>query len=208
MALDTAAQFSLRIPETWFEFDVWRATRTGDLARLVDQRLAELPELRPHRALILRGLRQLAEDAERRGAVYCAAAADRIDEYGMLLASLMVFSTDGMPEPALNTVEAIAAQLTASGPVEGSPDWREVRVVDLTAGRAVRVRGVRTSSSDPDGSQSLPLVSMQTLIPVPGSEAILDVVLTSPQVAFADGLLDLFDAISGTLAWRAGPSPS
>jgi hypothetical protein len=207
MALDTAARFSLRIPETWFEFDVWRATRTGDLARLVDQRLAELPELRPQRALILKSLRQLAEDAERRGAVYCAAAADRIDEYGMLLASLMVFSTGGMLDPALNTVEAIAAQLTASGPGEGAPDWREVRVIDLDAGRAVRVRAVSTAASSSTDPPSLPLVSMQTLIPVPGSDAILDVVLTSPQVAFADGLLELFDAISATLAWRAGPSP-
>ena len=187
MAVQAGAAFGLRIPETWFEFDVWRATRTGDLARMVDQRLADLPELRPRRAVILRGLRQLAEDAERRGAVYCAAAADRIDDDGMLLASLMVFSTAGLPEPALNTVEAIAAQLTATG------DY-QVRVIDLDAGRAVRVRA------------SEPIVSMQTLIPIPGSDDILNVVLTSPLVSMAEGLLDLFDAISATLSWEPGPT--
>jgi hypothetical protein len=200
MTTDVGARFSLRIPETWFEFDVWRATRTGDLARLVDERLAELPELRPQRAVILKALRQFAEEAERKGAVYSAACADRVQD-GHLLASLTVFTTAGLPEPALNTVEAIAAQLTSSRD-EGSV--REVRVIELNAGRAVRVRAVGSLMGE---GGNLPLVTMQTLIPVPGGEGVLDVVLTSPHVDFAEPLLDLFDAISGTLAWQAGPSP-
>jgi hypothetical protein len=116
MTLAAAAGFSLRIPETWFEFDIWRATRTGDLSRLVDERIEVLPQLRPYRAAILRGLRQLAEDAERAGALYCAAAADRVDDDGTMLATLMVFNTSGTSEPALNSVEAIAAQITAVAP--------------------------------------------------------------------------------------------
>jgi hypothetical protein len=207
MTLAAAARFSLRIPQTWFEFDIWRATRTGDLSRMVDLRIEELPQLRPHRAAILRGLRQLADDAERKGALYCAAAADRVEEDSTLLASLMVFNTSGTSELALNTVEAIAAQITAVAPSDNSPDWRQVQVIELDAGRAVRVRGVSTTTST-DGTRSLPIVSMQTLIPIPGSDAgVLNVVLTSPQVSVAGGLLDLFDAISSTLTWEAGPSP-
>jgi hypothetical protein len=207
MTLAAAARFSLRIPETWFEFDIWRATRTGDLSRMVDLRIEELPQLRPYRAAILRGLRQLADDAERKGALYCAAAADRVEEDGTMLASLMVFNTSGTSELALNTVEAIAAQITAVAPSNDSPDWREVQVIELDAGRAVRVRGVSTTTST-DGTRSLLIVSMQTLIPIPGSDAgVLNVVLTSPQVSIAAGLLDLFDAISSTLTWEAGPSP-
>jgi hypothetical protein len=206
VSVSAPARFSLRVPETWFEFDVWRATRTGDLSRMVDRRLEDLPELRPHRSAILRGLRQLAEDAERRGAVYCAAAADRVDDDGTMLATLMVFSTEGMPEPGLNTVEAIAAQITTAPRSDSSPDWREVAVVDLAAGRAVRVRGVSTTTS-PDGTQALSVVSMHTLIPIPGADGVLNVVLTSPQLSLSDGLLDLFDAISATLSWEDGPSP-
>jgi hypothetical protein len=201
-----AAVFSLRIPETWFEFDIWRATRTGDLSRMVDQRIEALPQLGPHRSAILRGLRQLAKDAEQAGAVYCAAAADRVADDGTFLASLMVFSTAGTAEPALNTPEAIAAQITAVPPSAGSPDWREVQIIELPIGRAVRVRGLRTTTS-PDGGQSLPIVSMQTLIPIPGSEGVLNVVLSSPLVSLTEGLLDLFDAISSTLNWQPGPSP-
>jgi hypothetical protein len=203
MSVSAAPRFSLRIPETWFEFDVWRATRTGDLTRMVDRRLAEIPELRPQRSVILRGLRQLAAEAERRGAVYCAAAADRVGDDGTMLASMMVFSTQGMPEPGLNTVEGIAAQITAVPRSAGSPDWREVSVIETAAGRAVRVRAVATQSTD--GTDALSTVSMHTLIPIPGGAGLLNVVLTSPQLSLADGLLDLFDAISSTLAWEAGP---
>jgi len=203
MTTTAPPRFSLRIPDSWFEFDIWRATRTGDLSRLVDRRLEELPDLRPHRAVILRGLRQLAREAEQAGAVYCAAVADDADSGGRIFASLMVFSTAGMPEPALNTVEAIAAQIPALPRSPGFPDWREVRVIELAAGRAVRVRSVTTQPGD--GSGSLAVVSMQTLIPIPQSEHVLNVVLTSPQPWLADGLLDLFDAISATLAWEDGP---
>jgi hypothetical protein len=86
----------------------------------------------------------------------------------------------------------------------GSPDWREVTVVEMAAGRAVRVRGVSTTRST-DGTVELAMVSMHTLIPVPGGEGGLNIVLTSPQTSLADPLMDLFDAISSTLAWEAGP---
>ena len=97
-------------------------------------------------------------------------------------------------------VEAIAGQLTAVAPAEGSSTWRRVGVVELPAGRAVRVAGVETSEL---GSRSLDCVVMQTLIPVPGGRGVLDVVLTSPQVELAEGMLDLFEAISATLAWSS-----
>ncbi len=233
MSVSAPARFGLRIPEGWVELDPWRATRTGDVARLVDERIADMPQLRPHRATMIKGLRTLAEEAERAGAVYCAAAAEPAgsgDDHGQLLASLTVVSTTGMPEPALNTVEAIAAQIPATARTDTSPDWREVRIVTLAAGQAVRVRGVRTITAGRRGTattgtpgdptadglppagaagemSSLSVVSMQTLIPVPDGENILDIVLTSPRVDLTEGLLDLFDAISATLSWEEGPPP-
>ena len=192
--------FTLRLPESWYEFDVWRATHTGDLARLVDRRVAAEPDLEQHRGALLRLLRQLAEDAERKGALLVGAMLETVDDAGMLVASMTVFQTEGAPDEADNTVEAIAGQLTAVAPAEGSSTWRRVGVVELPAGRAVRVAGVETSEL---GSRSLDCVVMQTLIPVPGGRGVLDVVLTSPQVELAEGMLDLFEAISATLAWSS-----
>jgi hypothetical protein len=193
--------FTLRLPESWYEFDVWRATRTGDLARLVDARITEFPQLRPHRSALLKLLRDLAERAERQGAVFCAATAelaDGPDGSDGFVASAMVFRTDGSPDPAGNTVEAIAGQVVATAPTEQDSPWRTAAVVETPAGRAVRIRGVERA--DPDGVE-IDSVVMQTLTPVPGGDGVLNVVLSSPHVGIADQLFELFDAISDTLAW-------
>ncbi|MFG1606764.1 hypothetical protein [Actinoplanes sp. NPDC049265] len=187
--------FALRVPESWFEFDIWRATRTGDLARMLDARIAQAPELAQHRKPLLRLMREAAEEAERRGARYCAVSGDLTDDGDQLAAALVVLQTDGTGDPDLDRPEAIAAQITATAPSAGSPLWRQVEVVEIPAGTAVRTYGV-----DSAGERSQAVV-MQTLIPVPGRPVILNVVLTSPQTVLAEPLLDLFDAISGTLTW-------
>jgi len=191
--------FSLRVPDSWYEFDIWRATRTGDLARLVDARIAQTPELAPGRARLLRLLREAAADAERNGAVFCAVMADPVEDAGHLVASVTVFQTGGAPDPAGNTVEAIAAQVTSVPNTDASPQWRQVEIVELPAGRAVRVRGVEMIARA--GKPAAACVMMQTLIPLPGGAGVLNVVLSSPQPALADQLLDLFEVISATLSW-------
>ncbi|MEV0622955.1 hypothetical protein AB0I81_57225 [Nonomuraea sp. NPDC050404] len=185
--------FTVRVPESWYEFDVWRAGRTGDLARLVDARVAAAPELGPHRAVLLKVLREVAELAGRHGAVFGAAMTDHVEDVGTVLATLMVLHTKGRPEPEGNTVEAIASGVVAVPPRPGTPGRRDVEIVELDAGRAVRVSGVETGELDS--------VVMQTLIPVPGGHGVLDLVLTSPHLSLAEPMLDLFDAISATLAW-------
>lgn len=194
----TALGFTFRVPESWLEFDVWRATRTGDLARELDSRIAQAPELRPYRGTLLKALRQAAADAERQGAVCCAVMLDPVADDGMLAATLMVFQTDGAADPANNAPEVVAGQVTAVAPVEGQAHWRRVEIVEIPAGRAVRVRGVEAAAID---GRSVDCVVMQTLIPVPQDRGVLNMVLTSPQVELAEPMLDLFDAVSSTLTW-------
>ncbi|MDQ2881218.1 MAG: hypothetical protein M3Y48_08235 [Actinomycetota bacterium] len=191
--------FELRLPESWLEFDIWRATRTRDLPRLLDSRIAEHPELKPYRGALVKALRQAASEAERNDAVFCAAMSELVEDAGMLAATVMVFQTDGRPDPADNTVEAIASQLTSIASIEGAAQWRRVGIVEIPAGRAVRVQGVEPVDL---GAQSVHCVVMQTLIPVPNDgSGVLNVVATSPQVELAESMLDLFDAISSTLTW-------
>jgi hypothetical protein len=207
--------FLLRVPESWFEFDVWRATRTGDLARIVDARIAAEPALAPYRAGLLRALRGNAAEAERRGAVLGAATVEVEDGQVALMASLTVFHTVGAEDPELNTVDAIAAAITTSPPDAGSGHWRRVEVVDRPAGRAVQVRGVESATV----GEPLECVILQSLIPVPadaanpdaanvGNPGVLNVVLTSPMTDVAEPMLDLFDAIAGTLAWTDAGTPA
>lgn len=186
--MNSAVPFTLRIPESWFEFEICRGGAcTGDLVRLVDARVAAHPELQPYRSALIKALREAAETAEARGAVYCASMLEKVDDAGMLAANLMVFYTES-PSGG-RTVEEIANQMTAISGADDTAWWRDVEILDLPAGRAVRVKVVNG------------LVTMQTLIPVPGDRGVLDVVLTSPEVDLAEPFLDLFEAVSGTLAW-------
>jgi hypothetical protein len=195
--MTVATGYTLRVPDSWWEFDVWRATRTGDLARLVDSRIAADRALAPHRGVLLKLLRDAAAHAERHGARFCAVSADPVDGAGTLLAIAMVFETAA--PPGLTGVEAIAGRITARAPAPGSPSWRRVEIVDVPAGRAVRVSGVERT--DMGGGRCLDTVTMQTLVPVPDGDEVLNVVLTSPQVPLAEPMLDLFEAVSDTLSF-------
>lgn len=197
--------FTIRVPESWYEFDVWRATRTGDLPRQVDARIAGQPALRRRRGPLLRALRAAAADAERHGALTCAVMGEQVDDDGVLAAVLMAVQTRGSDDPAENTPEAIAGRITATPQRPGSPHWRRIALLDLPAGPAVRVRGVEAVIS---GGRSRDCVVMHTLTPFPDGAGVLDVVLTSPQSHLAEPMFDLFDAISGTLAWSPGTSPT
>ena len=190
--------FTLRVPDTWVEFDVWRANHTGDLARLVDARLAETPELKPHRGALLKLLRSVAAHAERSGALYCAAMCDASEDSGLLAASVMIMQNDGPPDPADNTVEAIAAQVHSIAPSGPGAPWRQVQIVEIPAGRAVQVKGMEPAVAGRPESQ---VVSMITLVPVPGGGGVVSIVLMSPQVDLAEPMLDLFDAITSTFGW-------
>ncbi|MEV4069763.1 hypothetical protein ACGFJC_15820 [Nonomuraea fuscirosea] len=183
--------FTVRVPESWYAFDVWRAGRTGDLARLVDARVAAEPVLAPHRPVLLKVLREVADVAARNGAVFGAAMTDHVEDVGTVLATLMVLHTQG--RAGGDTVEEIAAGVVAVPPTPGTPVWRDVGIVELAAGRAVRVTGVEPGEIDS--------VVMQTLVPVPGGHGVLDLVIASPHLSLTEPMLDLFDAISATLAW-------
>jgi len=194
-------RFSVRVPDSWYEFDLWRATRTGDLARLVDARVADVPALAPHRGAVLRLLRDVAADAERRGAVFCAAMAEPDGAEGTLLVAAMGFVTAGSPDPGENSVEAIAAQLSGTA-TEGDPGaGRRVRLVELAAGRGVRVQGIEPAAMA--AGVATDCVTMQTILPVPGDATLVNLVLVSPNVELAEPLLDLFDAVTSTLHWVA-----
>ncbi|GAB3258477.1 hypothetical protein [Kineosporia babensis] len=192
--MSTTPAFTVRVPPSWYEFDVWRATRTGDLARLVDRRIAEDQRLARYRPALLKALREAAEQAERHGAVLCAAMTEPRGQ-DVLTAMLTVFHTEGSPDPAANTVPAIAAQITAR---EDGSQWRRVETVELAAGPAARVSGVE---SIPFGERQADCVLMQTLIPAPAG-GVLNLTLSSHQTELQESWLDLFDAISSTLAWN------
>jgi hypothetical protein len=177
--------FTLRVPDSWYEFAPWRAAHTGDLARLVDARIGTAPWLAPHRQTLLRLLHEAGEQARQQGALLCAVLADQVGTES-LLATLTVLRTPGQLDAALNTAEAIAAQLPGA------------RVVDLPAGRAARLDGLQPLAGA-DGPVEYAV--SQTFVPLPDGSGVLDIVLTSPQAELADDWFEVSDAVARTLTW-------
>lgn len=204
MTADDNAGFSIRVPESWFELDVRPATRDGNITLLVEQRIREVPELWEHRGELVRLLRRQARDAWESGAVYCACFALVLDD-SVVPGSITVSVIP--PPPAGAGAEAIAEQLPTRDAAEDGDRWMSRSMVDLEGiGRVPRSQGV-TDVRLPDGSGWIRMIVMQTFIPL-DSQRLLLVGAASPAVDLAEPLLELFDAVTGTLVLVPASSPT
>lgn len=193
--------FSIVVPSSWFEVDLVPATRHATINALVDERMQHVPQLREHRATIVRLLRTAARDAWSAGARYCACLVDPTDE-GPVTASVTVSVVTGPlgvrpDEPAY--LEAVRAPLTPKAAKDADDTWREVRAIEVSgAGPGVRAWGV-VDVELPEDVGWLRVVQMLQFAPVPGLNRVVLVTCTSPVLPLAEPLLDVFDAICGTL---------
>lgn len=204
MTADDNAGFSIRVPESWFELDVRPATRDGNITLLVEQRIREVPELWEHRGELVRLLRRQARDAWESGAVYCACFALVLDD-SVVPGSITVSVIP--PPPAGAGAEAIAEQLPTRDAAEDGDRWMSRSMVDLDGiGRVPRSQGV-TDVRLPDGSGWIRMIVMQTFIPLDSQRLIL-VGAASPAIDLAEPLLELFDAVTGTLVLVPASSPT
>lgn len=204
-ALLPGAGVSIAVPASWVELDLRPATREEALRELVQARVREVPELREHRTVLAQTLQRFARNAWDSGAVYCAVLADGDPDLGLISAAVTVSvvrsplvagDSDVADEAA--SVEALLEPLTpraAAGPYD---TWREVAAVPLPdGGSGARAWGVEDVEL-PDGMGLARVVLMQTFVPAPGGRVVL-VSCSSPALALAAELLDLFDAITATL---------
>lgn len=198
--LDSGLGFSLRVPDSWSEIDLHPASRDAANAALVRERVAGVPELADHRGTVIRLFRQFAREAWQSGAVYCAAMAEPA-EGGIVSAVVTMSFLRGPPDADSDDPRQIGRLLE---PFEtkppSSPDdtWTEVITTELANGsRAGRVCAVEDVEIEPPHVARV--VSMQTFVPVPHVNRVVLVSCASPAWGLAVALLDLFDAITGTL---------
>jgi len=98
-------------------------------------------------------------------------------------------------EPA--EIAALLEILTSPSPNDLGP--RQCVIVDLPAGRAVRLhRLTRTGDGDP-GEPEMAVDMVQHWIPVPGGTETLVLAAETPCVAVAEELGEVFDGIAGSL---------
>jgi hypothetical protein len=192
--------FTLRVPPNWFELDVHPATRDESARKLARERTSEVPELREHRAEITKLLREQAASAWDAGAVYCAGMVEPVAD-GVLPATVTVFMLPGPLGASSDEPDRLTALLPALTPKEATGEddpWTRVQTLTLEGcGPAARSYGVE--DVEPEPGRKLRVAQMQTFIPIPNVNRVLLVSCSSPAYAVAEGLFDLFDALTGTL---------
>ena len=194
---ETKTIFELSIPSFWNELDVRPATRDRAIRTVVEERLAQVPQLHPRRSEIVRYYRDLVRDAWDSGARYCASFVAPAGD-GFLMGALTVNVLPAVPQMGgVSALDAIVDQVHEVPSAQGAGLWRSVTTETLAgAGPAVRSFGVQSVQIDKLGTQAT-AVFMQTYVPVPN--AVLLVACASPAVDVADSILELFASVSDSL---------
>lgn len=203
---DDQPDFSLRIPESWYEFDLDRSARKKRVEQAVDEQVRANPALAAARGAIIERLVGFAADADEKGALACATLWTIIDNVEVA-ANVMVFSVGRDCPGNLETeLSGLEAQLGRRSSVDVGD--RFVERVSLPAGAAIRLRVLAESSlgATPNGRSSagkagggIVVDTVQHWLPVPDAEHTLLVSGTTPCLAYGDDLADVFDSIAASL---------
>lgn len=196
--------YTLVVPDDWFSIELEPGRAERDVARLVNRQFAGIDNAPHLKAQARRDLMERAEAAGKAGGVE-------------MFLSLMQVA--GVPIAASLTTYLVPPPASAVSPDELAAalarDGDQVTVVDLPAGRAVRV--VRDSAAPPEWSgNSAPVPGqagpeapaaaldsreVQVFVPVPGGGAWLLLAFAAPLAPLAPAMTGLFDAVSQTLRW-------
>ncbi|MGX9874326.1 hypothetical protein ACWIG2_13230 [Streptomyces cellulosae] len=196
--------FRIKVPESWWEFDVRPESRDDSIHRMVTERLRAHPELAPHRDTYITFLRKAAADAWKSGALYCGCMAETFGGDTPITGSVTVSLVGGRTSkgnPLPTDPEAVIAQLAVKEARREGDSWRKVTTVDIPGvGPAARTYGIEDVPVPGDElGRTIRAVLMQTFIPVPGQEGKVALVAGSSQVLdLAESFFDIFDAITST----------
>ncbi|MFF3344698.1 hypothetical protein [Streptomyces sp. NPDC002779] len=196
--------FRIKVPESWWEFDVRPESRDDSIRRMVNERVAGHPELSKYRDVYVEFLRKAAADAWKSGALYCGCMAESFGGDTPITGSVTVSLVGGRSqsgEPLPTDPSVMASQLAVKEAKKEGDSWRKVTTVDIPGvGPAARTYGIEDIAVPDDAlKRTIRAVLMQTFIPVPGQEGKVALVAGSSQVLdLADSFFDIFDAITST----------
>ena len=202
MPLGEGWDFTLVIPDGWYLREPDRSLRTQSVNEFTDGLIASDPALAPQRAEMIDRYLTFSADADEKFAVIAAMLWEPHDEVP-IAADLRIHEAE---RGITDDLDAELARLeeVLSVTEQGDLGPRDVSVVDLPAGRAVRLRLLTQTDPDEDGS-TIALDVVQFWVPVPGQP---DVVLFSgstPNLVFADDIVATFEEIVATLELQSLP---
>ncbi|MEU1202817.1 hypothetical protein ABZ446_42310 [Streptomyces sp. NPDC005813] len=197
------ADYQLLLPDGWFRVRIDPEGRERSVDALLERQFAGIDNAPHIRRQVREDLLAQAVAAFQDGGIELYIS---LQDAGSLTipASLLVTLLPPPPGGSLPTVHDLAGLLSADGDAE-------VSTVELPTGTAVRVRRM-TGQSDrpapadvPGGTDQMLLsVTLDYQIPVPGAGAHLLLTFSTPLVQIADAMVELFEAVAGSLRWIDG----
>ena len=191
--LPVPADYRLAVPDGWVRLVLDPAQWDRRVAAIVERQFRGVDNLPQLKAQARERLRKQAETAYANGGVelYLSlmTAGQVVLAAGLLVT--LIAERDGVVPPPVQDVALAAA-------AEG----RDVRMIDLQAGPAMRERYlVAPSPDDPDGNTTLPITHLDVQVGIPNTTAHLLLSFSTPVFPLADQMVELFETIAGTLQW-------
>jgi hypothetical protein len=176
------ADYRLILPEGWFRIDLEPGSREKSIATLVQRQFRGADDAPHLKQEARQKLLATAHDAFRNGGIELHVSMQTAAGFPLSAALVVTLTPPHEHDQVMITPARLAETLTRDG--------RQVTIMDLPAGQAVRVR-----NGEP------PVTNLDIHIPVPGSSAYLLLSFSTPLAPLADALVGMFDAIAGTLRW-------
>ena len=126
--------FRIKVPESWWEFDVRPESRDDSIRRMVTERVQQHPELAPYRDTYTVFLQKAAADAWKSGALYCGCMAESFGGETPITGSVTVSLVGGRTRdgaPLSTDPSVIASGLAPKEPKNEGDSWRKVTTVDI-----------------------------------------------------------------------------
>ncbi|WP_394617028.1 hypothetical protein JNUCC0626_46710 [Lentzea sp. JNUCC 0626] len=187
----TTGSLRLTIPDNWYDLSVADESAENALARRLWDACVEAGIEEETAGQFTEEVRRSVRHARRNGVLH-AAGVFEIYEDGPLTATVVA---------AMVTPPGNADLLTALTENKSGVDtWTRVSTVRIEGvGTAARVHGIQDVVMD---DVTIRCAVMHTLIRIPGRTDVLVITGTSPNIAEADDLFELFGMITGTVSFR------
>jgi hypothetical protein len=201
--------FRIRVPDEWLRLDLDPDTSPGWVERFLDDRIATHPEAAPHRGHLRQVMRTLIGQQRDAEVFFCAILTGPGHRPSDILSASLTLAWRKLPRAASHLdVDALVA-LYADAPADDGedPTARRVEPVELPAGPAARLRTTALAPI-PETSRRQRVAVSQHFVPVPGTDWLGVLTVTTPNLGLTEVFDDLADRVAESLEFDPTPTTS
>jgi hypothetical protein len=197
-----ATGMTIATPGDWIAIDLGASDE--EIAAIVDARAEQLPQLSDSRAEAVRLMKQVRDVSDAVGIIFAAVMFEVIEDVPVVAsmtisAGPLAFEGEE-PAPGGDRLEAMATALRAAN--DSGRRLEDASIVELPAGRAVRVQQMQPSDGPTLPEPQVMTFSVQYLVPLERDESLVAITFSTPTMALADEFVPLFDGIAATFELR------